>query len=605
MSNASAEYSWLNSQLCLQATSSQRRAHPLSVLEALIKGAKEEAGIEAPLLWHWPGQTADRMHYQTGQALHLTLQLFTADTAAATRLHTALQQRLSPKHSAQRHFCLQTLTPWQNTTSQPLPGAKAWRLEFHTPLPLPKRGHTDRTAITADEFIFSCKKRISKLWGQDPLLPPPPRIEPIGWRYWRTTHRSRSQGGEPLFLNGCLGQLHLSGPHLDEWLPWLALLAEVGMGERLAFSLGRFGLLAEAPVQSAAPAATEAGEAGTEATSPRRPLYIERTGCKLSLDNENIILNSGLDTTGETSKTHYPLRLLESVQCLAPVQISTPLCLALAEHGIPLVLGQPGKAPLVFSSEQSEYQRNRKLAAHHSAHATLDDTCQARLAARWVQAKLSAQATLIRHRYRAGDNALLNTIEQALTALQHCPSADVARGWEGSVAKQYYPWLASQHTLFGQWQGRTQHGGIPDALNALLNYGYTLLRARVEIAIRAQGLDPYLGTLHAANGRHPALVSDFMEPLRAHVERLVLRLVGLGQIRPEHLDESASGICLSQSARKTFVETFAIRAKAPGENSLLKQLEAMARSYREAITQNSLADWRPSITFLETDTTEE
>lgn len=581
---------WQEADLTLVAHSMPRLAHPLSVFEALIKGAKEAADIGSPLLWYWPGQSVEAMAYQPGQHIELKLQLFSADAVAAERLQATLQERLDPNDAAKRHFSFKTITPWRVARPQNLASAPAWRMEFHTPLPLPKKGHVDRTAVSPAEFLFACRKRINKLWGLGVQLPPAPVIEALAWRYWRTTHRSRSQGGEPLLLNGCLGQLRLSGEQIDLWLPWFALFAQVGLGERLGFSMGRMTLLAEPQLLAAPDLASDADD---EPEPLRRPLHVERAGCKLSLENENIVLEGGETTEEGAGKERYPLRLLESVQCSAAVQFTSSLCGALGEHGVPLIVSQPGAQTMVLARGHSEYQHNRNLAAHHRAHDALNDAQQARLAARWVQAKLKGHAALIRSRYQAGDNQLLAEFDQAIATLNDCESIDAARGWEGLLARRYYPWLSEQHPEMGCWQGRVRQGGTPDAMNALLNYGYALLRARIELAVRAQGLDPYLGILHAANGRHAALVSDFMEPLRAHVDRLLLRMLGLAQIRLGQLEATADGIRLNSAARRTYVNAFAMRARQGGGRSLLRQLENLARGYRGAIDNGTLADWKP------------
>jgi CRISPR-associated endonuclease Cas1 len=575
---------WRVCQVELEALSEPRQAHPLSVFEAIVKGARDEAGVTVPLLWHWPGQSAEGMRYRSGERITLEWQLFGAEPEAAERLHAALRARLVESQAGRRHFTLASLTAWSAAVFLALPEAPAWRLDFHTPLPLPKKGRMERTAVTPEEFLFACRKRLEKLWGMEFRLPPPPTIEPLGWHYWRTTHRSRSQGGEPLFLNGCLGQLRIHGEHLPAWRPWLALFAQVGLGDRLGFSLGRFTLLAETvPVVAALQP--------QDAPPPvRRPLYVERMGCKLSLDNENLVLEGGEAGQG---KERYPLRLLESVQCLVPLQVTSSLLHALGRHDVPLVIAQPGEEALVLAAAQSEYRRGLTLAAHHRVFGALDEEARTRLAARWVKAKFDVQTTLIRARYRAGDNELLENMARAAEALAQCADVAAVRGWEGIMARRYYPWLAAQCPELGDWQGRIQRDGTPDALNALLNYGYTLLRCRVELAVRAQGLDPYLGILHAANGRHPALVSDFMEPLRACVERLILRLLGLRQIQPEQLEESAHGIRIASAARQTYVQAFARLAHRKG--GLLTQLEALARTYREAVMQEALATWHPQL----------
>jgi len=606
---------WQQCHITLQATSFARRAHPLSVFEAILKGAKEAAGLQSTLLWHWPDQNAQAMQYQPGQHITLQLQLFGSQPNQASALHQVLHQRLAGEQAAQRHFSLLDASVWQSLDatglSTPTAAATQCTLNFHTPLPLPKKGHTDRTAISAAEFLFSCRKRIQKLWGLEPELPPAPVLQPLGWRYWRASHASQSQQGHTLLLNGCLGQLRLEGEHLHAWLPWLTLLAQVGMGERLSFGMGRFALQihpASTPMPGhtvTAPAAVKGSDDdGTNGSSIlaeplRRPLHIDRVGCKLSLDNDNLVIEGGISpgevvASGEpdAGKRRYPLRLLQSVQCAQANLITSGLCHALAEHGIPLVLGQPGKTPLIYSAVASEHLHYRRIAAHHRAHHSLTAEQQADIAAHWVRAKLQSQVQLVRQRYQAGDNQLLHHLERALAALTQCDSVDAVRGWEGISARHYYPWLANQHPNLPPWQGRQrQEAQAPDALNSLLNYAYTLLRARIEAGVRAVGLDPFLGVLHAPNGRHSALVSDFMEPLRAQAERLVLRLLGLQQIRLDDLQETAQGMHISTAARQAMVACFARQARAPG--GVQEHLQTLLRSYREAIEGGHLAQWQP------------
>lgn len=68
-----------------------------------------------------------------------------------------------------------------------------------------------------------------------------------------------------------------------------------------------------------------------------------------------------------------------------------------------------------------------------------------------------------------------------------------------------------------------------DGTNALLNYGYTVLRAIICRAICAAGLHPTLGLHHSNRGNAFALADDLMEPYRPLVDRLVFNLVENGQ----------------------------------------------------------------------------
>jgi CRISPR-associated protein Cas1 len=71
----------------------------------------------------------------------------------------------------------------------------------------------------------------------------------------------------------------------------------------------------------------------------------------------------------------------------------------------------------------------------------------------------------------------------------------------------------------------------PDGLppNALLNYGYAILRAAVARAIVAAGLLPALGLQHTQRGNPFCLADDLLEPLRPLVDARVRALYWAGQ----------------------------------------------------------------------------
>jgi CRISPR-associated protein Cas1 len=88
---------------------------------------------------------------------------------------------------------------------------------------------------------------------------------------------------------------------------------------------------------------------------------------------------------------------------------------------------------------------------------------------------------------------------------------------EALAAQRYWP------RLFGDPAFRRRRDGAGP--NALLNYGYAVLRAAVARAICASGLHPSLG-LHHCNRYDPfCLADDLMEPFRPVVDTVVLSIV--------------------------------------------------------------------------------
>jgi CRISPR-associated protein Cas1 len=90
---------------------------------------------------------------------------------------------------------------------------------------------------------------------------------------------------------------------------------------------------------------------------------------------------------------------------------------------------------------------------------------------------------------------------------------------EAQAARRYWP------LLFGPDFRRDRN--LP-GVNALLNYGYTVLRAATARAVVAAGLHPSLGVHHRNRADAFCLVDDLMEPFRPLVDLAVARLHGHG-----------------------------------------------------------------------------
>jgi len=90
---------------------------------------------------------------------------------------------------------------------------------------------------------------------------------------------------------------------------------------------------------------------------------------------------------------------------------------------------------------------------------------------------------------------------------------------EAEAARRYWP------LLFGKGFHRDTDG---DGLNAMLNYGYAVLRAGIARAVMAAGLHPGFGLMHSNRSNPMVLIDDLMEPFRPTVDREVFHLAGRG-----------------------------------------------------------------------------
>lgn len=92
---------------------------------------------------------------------------------------------------------------------------------------------------------------------------------------------------------------------------------------------------------------------------------------------------------------------------------------------------------------------------------------------------------------------------------------------EGRAARYY--WSA----LLGKDFSRQP--GLGDGINAMLDYGYTIVRGHGVRAVLAAGLEPSLGIFHHNRANLFCLVDDLMEIFRPLIDLEVYRLVQAGK----------------------------------------------------------------------------
>jgi CRISP-associated protein Cas1 len=90
---------------------------------------------------------------------------------------------------------------------------------------------------------------------------------------------------------------------------------------------------------------------------------------------------------------------------------------------------------------------------------------------------------------------------------------------EAQAARRYWP------VLFG---GDFRRDPTTGGINALLNYGYAILRAATARAIAGAGLHPSLGLHHSNAGNAFCLVDDLMEPFRPYVDVEIASIAATG-----------------------------------------------------------------------------
>lgn len=237
-------------------------------------------------------------------------------------------------------------------------------------------------------------------------------------------------------------------------------------------------------------------------------------------DRRHLFLSRGFlvvqDTDGERKELgQVPLDDVAAVIANAHgLSYTNNLLVALAERCAPFVLcaANHNAVGMVLPID-GNYQQAKRFDAQIAANQPLIK----RLWAEIVKSKLQQQAAAL----EATGSPFV-----PLSALVRKVRAGDPDNFEAQGARRYWG------LLFGEDFRRDQQGA---GLNAMLNYGYTVLRAATARAVVAAGLHPTIGLHHSNEGNAMRLVDDLMEPFRPMIDLKIWQLHkhGEGQITPE------------------------------------------------------------------------
>jgi CRISPR-associated protein Cas1 len=220
-------------------------------------------------------------------------------------------------------------------------------------------------------------------------------------------------------------------------------------------------------------------------------------------DRRHLFVHRGFmvvkDTEGEHKELgQVPLDDIAAVIANAHgLSYTNNLLVELAERGAPFVLCAANHNVVgMLWPIDGNFEQSRRIEAQVDAAKPVHK----RLWAFIVRAKLEQQATTL--------EAIGAPTVPLLALVKKVRSGD-PENIEAQGARRYWP------LLFGNEFRRDQRA---EGINALLNYGYTVLRAATARAIIAAGLHPGIGLHHSHDGNAMRLIDDIMEPFRPVID---------------------------------------------------------------------------------------
>jgi len=248
-------------------------------------------------------------------------------------------------------------------------------------------------------------------------------------------------------------------------------------------------------------------------------------GYSISVRNQRIVLKNGTDVFTDTSETeqYIPTALPYSRLVLVGKNgyISTKAIHLLSENHISLIfLDTFGNLKASIQEDMSSFTGvHRRMGQYDTFR---DGTKCLTLQKDLVVRKLQSEIDFV---FDDFVKARLVRFQQYVRNAKSYKEILSFEAKAGIIWRNYYASLFDEKYEYDSRKNagrRAKPRYATHVINALLNYGFSILYSEVAKNIHAQGLDAYFGFYHKSHESEQALVYDLVEPYRILVESAVL-----------------------------------------------------------------------------------
>jgi len=288
-------------------------------------------------------------------------------------------------------------------------------------------------------------------------------------------------------------------------------------------------------------------------------LFVTTQGAYLAKEGETVVVK-----IEKKVRLRLPIHTLGSIVCFGNVGAS------------PFLMGFCGERGITFSF-LTEYGRflarvqggvSGNVLLRRQQYRYADDLdFSAKLATSFVRGKIANCRHVLKRMVRDhGERLEEDVLQDAISRLNHSLESlkvdlglDTVRGLEGDGGHVYFQTF--DHLLLNNkedfyFSKRSRRPPL-DRVNCLLSFLYTMLMNDVRSALESVGLDPAVGFLHRDRPGRYGLALDMMEEFRPWVDRIVLSLINLGQVKGKGFTVSeGGGIRMDNETRKTVLTVY-------------------------------------------------
>lgn len=294
------------------------------------------------------------------------------------------------------------------------------------------------------------------------------------------------------------------------------------------------------------------------ADDDRQALHVLTPGARVGRKGDRLEV-----TAKDAEPQHYPVQEIGQVVLHGFAQITTQALRLCAEREVGVHwVTMGGRYMGAWSAGAGPVQRRIR-----QYKALTDPAVCLRLAQQLAEARVRGQLSVLLRASRdlgratAAVTDAISGIRKLLQPLTRAESLESLRGYEGSIAAQYFSALpdliAPEVGALMRPDGRNRRPPR-DRCNALLSFGYALLLKDVMNAILVVGLDPALGFYHQPRSQAHPLALDLLELFRVPLVDLPV----LASINRRQWDETedfqiaGQQVWLSESGHKKFIQIY-------------------------------------------------
>lgn len=231
---------------------------------------------------------------------------------------------------------------------------------------------------------------------------------------------------------------------------------------------------------------------------------------EIATDNRHLAVERGFMTVAESGQeiARVPLDDIAAVIGMAHgLSYSNNLLMQLAKRNALFVICAPNFSPVAFLwSLDGHHQQSARMDAQIKSAAPKSKQIWKQI----VRAKIAQQASVLK---ALGHNDI--PVNALITKVRSGDPDNI----EAQAARRYW------QIIFGPDFRRDRNA---DGINALLNYGYMIMRSAVARSVMAAGLHPSIGLYHRNIYNAMRLVDDLIEPFRPYVDFAVYNLLNDG-----------------------------------------------------------------------------